>query len=266
MPNRPHVLGSALVSALLAHAVQASPRVMSLDGCADQFVMALAPRASIVGVSHRADDPDSWLKERAAGLPVGRASFEAVWAARPEVVVRYWGGEPRLTAALGRRGVRVVTLDDATDFAGVRENVDRVARALGRRREGDAIAAKMTADLASARGAWRGQEALYLTPGAYTAGSGTLVDAVLRAAGMRNAAAGEGFRPAPLEALVLTPPGAVVRGFWDTARFSRWQLGRHGGLARVLRRRTAADLPGAVLGCPGWMTADGARMLAEAAH
>jgi iron complex transport system substrate-binding protein len=258
-------LAAGLAVALLAGAAEAAPRVLSLDGCADQFVMALAPRGSIVGVSHRADDPDSWLRERAAGLPVRRASFESVWAARPEVVVRYWGGEPRLLRSLERRGVRVVTIEEATDFSGVQANVERVAAALDQAPEGRRVAARMDADLAAARGAWGEREALYLTPGAFTAGSGTLIEAMLRAAGVRNAETGAGFRPAPLERVVLNPPAAVVRGFWDTARFARWSLGGHGALRRVLRRGQVADVPGAMLGCPGPMAAEGARMLAEAA-
>ncbi|HWU79303.1 MAG TPA: ABC transporter substrate-binding protein, partial [Caulobacter sp.] len=39
----------------------AGPRVMSLDSCADQYVLALAPRDSIVGLSHRAISRDSYL-------------------------------------------------------------------------------------------------------------------------------------------------------------------------------------------------------------
>lgn len=260
-----HTLIAAAALLLFAGEAGASPRVLSLDQCADQFVIALAHRVSIVGVSHRADDPDSWLRARARGLPARRASFEAASAARPDVVVRYWGGDLRLVAALERRGVRVVTIEESQDFAGVRSNVRRVAGALGRTAEGERIVARMDADLAAAKDAWRGREALYLTPGAYTAGTGTLVDAVLRAAGMRNAEVGAGFRPAPLERLMLRPPETVVKGFWDTARFSRWQLGRHGGLARLLKSRTAAELPGATLGCPGPMAADAVRLLAKAA-
>lgn len=238
---------------------------MSLDQCADQFVMALSPREAVVGVSHRADDPDSYLRAQASSLPKRRASFEAVWAARPDVVVRYWGGEPRLMSALERRGVEVVVLDDATDFDGVRRNVARVADALGRPEQGRALIARMDADLAQADGAWRDREALYITPGAYTSGRGTLIDAVLRAAGIRNAASAAGFHPVPLEQLVLNPPAALVRGFFDMARFSRWQLGRHGALERLARERTTASVPGALLGCPAWFAAEGARRLAEAA-
>jgi len=259
------VLAAAVVVTAAPTKVQASPRVLSLDQCADQFVMALAPRESIVGVSHRADDPDSWLRAQARGLPVRRVSFETVWATRPDVVVRYWGGDPRLLAALSRRGVQVVTIEEAVDFGGVRANVELVSAALGRAPQGRRLVAAMEGDLTAASGAWGGRSALYLTPGAFTAGSGTLIDSVLRAAGMANAESAPGFRPAPLEQLILTPPAAVVRGFWDTARFTRWQLGGHGALARLLRRRTFADLPASTLGCPGPMAATAARLLAAPA-
>ena len=63
-------------------AAQVGPgRVMSLDSCADQYVLALAPRQAIVGVSPRADAPDSFLRAKAAGLPKRRTTLEAVLGA-----------------------------------------------------------------------------------------------------------------------------------------------------------------------------------------
>ena len=89
--------------------------------------MALSPREAIVGLSMRADDADSHLRAKAAGLPRRRVDLETVLAARPEVVVRYWGGEPGLLAALRHRNVRILTIDEANDFAGVRANIRQVA-------------------------------------------------------------------------------------------------------------------------------------------
>ena len=88
-------------------------RVMSLDSCADQYVLALAARETIVGVSPRADAPDSFLRAKAVGLPQRRTTLEAVLGARPDVAVRQWGGDARLTAALDRRGVRTVSLQNS---------------------------------------------------------------------------------------------------------------------------------------------------------
>jgi iron complex transport system substrate-binding protein len=243
-------------------------RVMSLDSCADQYVLALAPRPTIVGVSPRADAPDSFLRAKAAGLPQRRTTMEAVLGARPEVVVRQWGGDARLTAALTRRGVQTVSLGDAVDFDGVRANVRQVALALNRRTEGEALLARMDADLARAAGAGRGRSAFYLTPGGYTAGPNTMIDAMLRAAGFANASTQPYFSPAPLEQLVLNPPKAVVLGFFDLTRAGadRWGPGRHAALRKATRGRVIASLPGGMLGCSAWFAADGARVLAEAAR
>src|SRR5690606_28603150 len=135
----------------------APARVASLDQCADQYVMALAPRTAIVGVSPRADDPDSHLRARAAGLPRLRPTLESMLAARPDVVVRYWGGEPRLVARLKERGVQVVEIEDATDFDGVRANVRRVAGALGQAAAGEQLVADMDRRLAAVTGRDRGE-------------------------------------------------------------------------------------------------------------
>jgi len=258
-------LGLAAIAAPAA-AQKPAKRVMSLDSCADQYVLALAPRETVVGVSPRAGAPDSFLRAKAVGLPRRRTTVEAVLGARPDVVVRQWGGDARLTAAIARRGVQTVSLGDATDFDGVRANVRQVAQVLNREAEGEALLARMDANLARAAGAGAGRSAFYLTPGGYTAGPNTMIDAMLRAAGFSNAASQPYFSPAPLEQLVLNPPRAVVLGFFDLTRAGadRWGPGRHAALRQATRGRVIASLPGAMLGCSAWFAADGARALAEA--
>ena len=252
---------------LAAPAAAATPRVMSFDQCADQYVLALSPREAIVGLSYRADDDDAFLREQARGLPRRRVTLEAALAARPQAVVRYWSGEPRLLAALEARGVKIVTIEEANDFPAIEANVRRVAAALEQPARGEAIVADMRAKQAAAGGAWRGATALYITPGAATAGGGTLVDAILRQAGMRNLETGQGFRTLSLEALVLHPPRALVLGFYDGAALARaaWAPGRHAVVRRQARTATLAELPGAMLGCPAWFAADAAKRLADRA-
>jgi len=251
---------------LVAGAAQASPRVMSLDQCADQYVLALSPREAIVGVSARADDRDSYLRAKAAGLPQRRATAEAVLAARPDVVVRYWGGDARLTDALQRRGVRVVKIDEAEDFAALRVNLRRVAGALGQQAAGERMVAEMDVKLAASKGAWGGRPALYLTPSGFTAGRGTLIDAVLSAAGLKGVSGQAGYVLVSLERLAMQPPPALVLGFFDNFAnaMERWGPGRHRVLRRLVEDRAIGSLPGAIAGCPGWFAADGAQMLAAA--
>ncbi|MDR3507737.1 MAG: ABC transporter substrate-binding protein [Caulobacteraceae bacterium] len=246
----------------------ASPRVLSLDQCADQYVMALSPREAIVGVSARAGAPDSYLRGESADLPRRRATAEAVLAVRPNLVVRYWGGDSRLDRVLTRRQVRVVRIEEADRFDGVEANIRRVATAMGQGARGEALIGRLEAQLAASKGAFGGREALYLTPGGFTAGPGTLVDSILTAAGLRNAAPGPGYRPVSIESLVLKPPQQVVLGFFDGAgaASARWGLGRHGVARAVVDRRAIGSLPASVLGCPAWFAGDAVQALAEGAR
>ena len=107
-------------------------RVLSLDQCADQYVLALGEGHELA-LSPRADDPDSWLRAKASGHRMLRPTLESVVAYGPDVVVRYWGGDARLLAQLERQGVTVVTIADAADFASVEQSIAEVAQALASR-------------------------------------------------------------------------------------------------------------------------------------
>lgn len=258
------VVASVATPSGAALAAEVRPgRILSLDQCADQYVLALAPQAELA-LSPRADDADSWMREAARGRRQLRPSLEAATVFRPDAVVRYWGGDMKLLAALEARGVRVITIPDVTDFDGVRANIETVAAALGREAAGRALIADMEANLdAAGRGGPRGG-AVYLTPGGFTAGTGTLIDAVLKAAGYENLSRAPGYGFFSVERIVLEPPARFVLGFFDLARLEWRGPGRHPVVARASRGRVAARLPGAALTCPAWFAADAAAQLARA--
>ena len=237
-------------------------RVMALDQCADQYVLALRPDAELA-LSPRADDPDAWLREAAAGRRRVRPTLEAAIAFRPDVVVRYWGGEPRLLARLEASGARVVTISDAKDFNGIRANVRTVSQNLGVPERGQMLTSRMDTTLRAAAPApsARQRSALYLTAGGFTAGKGTLVDAILAAAGYVNAAPGPFFAPVSVERIALYPPARFVLGFFDQVRGDWRGAGRHPVVQRAASGRVAARLPAASLTCPAWFAADAAALL-----
>ena len=260
----PALIAGGALAMTVAGAALPAPRVLSLDQCADQYVLALSSRADIVGLSKRARAPDSFLRAAAEGLPERRATAESVLAARPDVVVRYWGGDARLTSALKRRGVRVLTIDDASDFSGVRANIRGIAAGLGRRAAGEGLIVRMDAELAAASGAGGGRGLYYVTSGGDTQGPGTLIDSMIRAAGFANLATRPGYGVLSLESLALHPPALVALGFFDEnmAAYERWSVGRSRILQRLARTRGTVSLRSAILGCPAWFVADGAAELA----
>ena len=237
-------------------------RVMSLDQCGDQDALALAPDAQLA-LSPRADDPDSWMRTAAADRRRVRPTLEAAIVFEPDVVVRYWGGDARLLSRLEAQGVRVVTLEDATDFEGIRGNIRTAAQALGAQGRGEALIAGMNArlDEAAPAPATPRRPALYRTAGGFTAGRGTLVDAILGAAGLINASPITGFAPVSVERIALSPPTRFVLGFFDRSRADWRGPGRHPVVRAAAKDRVAARLPAAALTCPAWFAADAAAML-----
>lgn len=238
-------------------------RVMSLDGCADQYVLAMLPDAELA-LSPRADDADSYFAEQARGRRRVRPGLEAAVGFQPDLVVRQWGGDARLLAALERRGVKVVEIGDASSLGDVRANVVKVADELGRPEVGARLVSGMDARLAdAARRAGPREPALYLTASGWTSGPGTLVDAVMTAAGLENAAKAPGFGAVGVEALALNPPDRFVLSFFDRPGSDRHGVGRHEVVRRAVSSGDAKVIPAALLSCPAWYTAEAVEIVAE---
>ncbi|WP_292053112.1 MULTISPECIES: ABC transporter substrate-binding protein [unclassified Brevundimonas] len=251
-----------LVLGTAPQAVSRPLRVMSLDQCADQFVLALRPDADI-RLSPRADDADAYMRNAAKGHRRIRPTLEAAVKFKPDVVVRYWGGDGPLLRRLEEAGVTVATIEDSRDFDNIRSNIRNLSVALDVADRGEAMIAEMDGTLAKAAGVGQGRRATYMTASGFTAGRDTLIDSILRAAGYRNASGGTGYQPIGLEALVMGPPLIFVRGFFEQMLMDWRGTGRHPVLRPMMARGKVLDLPASTLTCPGWFAADAALKLAE---
>ncbi len=190
---------------MAAHA--SAVRVVSLNLCTDQMLVLLAPE-KIVALSPLARDPSlSFVAPQAAHLPIVRASAEAVLRLRPDLVLAApYGAQPTL-ALLQQEGVPVLRIALPHDFAGIREMTRLLAATLGVPRRGEVLLAAMDARLDTLRHPDHEIRALAWEPRGLTAGPGTLMDAVLRAAGLNNAS--DGSRVS-LETLLRHPPDVLV--------------------------------------------------------
>ncbi|MBL8545419.1 MAG: ABC transporter substrate-binding protein [Hyphomonadaceae bacterium] len=258
------IAAMALVCAGTAHAEPR--RVVSLDYCADQFVLALADRGQIAALSVGARRDDSYFRDRAQGVRQTRDTLEEVLAHRPDLVVRSWGGAWDAEQVYGRFHVPVLQVGDTPDFASARADLLDAAQALGHSDRGAALARDLDARLARLRAHRTRAPVMYLSAGGAVAGGGTMIDAMITAAGGRNIRTEASWQVLPLERMVQTPPALIALGFFDTGReqVNAWSPSHHPALRRALANARTVRLAPASIACEAWYAVDAAEAIAAA--
>ncbi len=228
--------------------------VVSLNLCSDQLLVLLAPER-VAALSTLSRDPAlSFVAEQAARLPQVRADAEAVLRLRPGLVLAGQFGAQATLAALERRGMLVVRLDQPQNFDAIAAQVRSVALILDVPERGERLLESMQAKLEPRHG--REGRALMWGARGWTSGPASLGDAVLHAAGWQNASPGG---QAGLEVVLAHPPDLLVTASAPRFPSLATDMLRHPALARLARR----EVPPSMLICGGPFTADAVRLLAE---
>lgn len=257
----------AAITLACASAAHAEPRrIVSLDYCADQFVLALADREQIAALSIGSLRDDSYFRDRARGLRQARGTLEETLALRPDLIIRNWGGPWDAAQVYGRFGVPVLQVGDTPDFASARAKLLDAAWTLGHPERGGALARDLDVRLARLAAHRSNAPVMYLSGGGAVAGRGTMMDAIITAAGGRNVRTEASWQVLPLERIVQTPPALIALGFFDTSRdrVNAWSPSRHPALRRALARARTVRLPPAAIACEAWYAIDAAEAIAAA--
>ena len=257
------LLLTSLLSASPAPAPAPTPtrtppkRVVSLNMCADQLVIALADRSQIAGLTEWARDPElSFYADRAKNLPFTHRSAEEVLERRPDLVIGAPFRTKDVLAPLKARGVTMLDLPRKDDLDGSEEAIRLVADALGHPERGAALIAAIHAQLAAVGAPpGHGRSAAYYQRQGYLTGTGTLVDDMMHRVGLVNIAARLG-RPElsqiPLEQLALARPDFVVTEEGTRAGEDRsGAMIRHPLLEAAVRPAHHLHIPQALTVCGG---------------
>ncbi|KAB2850302.1 MAG: ABC transporter substrate-binding protein [Hyphomicrobiaceae bacterium] len=245
-------------------------RIVSVNLCTDQLLMLLVEPSRIAAVSHLARDPSlSALAEEARKIAIVHANAEEVLRADPDLVL----AGPWTTRATGdllrRLGRRVAIVPLAQDLDGVRAAVREVARLTGAEARGEEIVAafdRRRAEIEKKRPSSPRTAVVYHVAG-LASGTGTLADAVLRAAGLRNAAEAERLDAKgalALERLLADPPDLVVLGHAeDEYRTVQADNLRHPALRRLLERVESVHIPQRLMICASPKVLDAVELLVD---
>ncbi|WP_138379424.1 ABC transporter substrate-binding protein [Luteithermobacter gelatinilyticus] len=254
-----------------AQAEDSLPKVISLDYCADQYVLALAERSQILALSMDATARHSFYRERALGLPQVRATAEAILSRAPDQVVRYWSGWDMLDF-LRKKNIRVTSAIYGSDQETLIRNIREVGQALNQADRAENKIKELKARFDRLKNLpRRNLRALYLTPSGVTAGKNTFVNDLIKLAGFDTLADEldlSGWRTLPLEMLVKHPPDIIIASFFDldSNRPSNWSISRHRVIGRMVDQIPTIFVPGRYLSCNGIFVAEAADYITREAN
>lgn len=244
-------------------------RVVSLDFCADQYVLKLVERGHILALSPDAGAPFSYLKDEAKGLPTVRSTAEDVMILKPDLVVRSYGGGPNAEHFFTRAGIPVLNIGWASNLEDIKRVTLEVATGLGAQDKGQSLTAEIDKRLAAIAQGLQKRKAqdiniLYMTPSGTTAGSGLIQD-MIEQAGLKNFETQPGWRSLPLERLAYEQPDMVAAAFFDTNSLEkdRWSAMRHPLARAQIQSRPTVALNGSWMSCGAWFALDAVEALAN---
>ncbi len=243
-------------------------RVMSLNLCADQLLMALVPEpriASITWLSRSEGDP-AWVSA-ANRLPVNYGSAEEVLRLKPDLVLVGQFTTFQTRAILQRVGIPVLVVESVSDWEGIRRVTRQVALAVGEAAKGEQLLQQMDEQLAALKGrrSDKGLRVLGWDGDADSVpGRDTLFHHLVEAAGAINLGGSTTAQTSyDLEQVLQARPDVLLQGrsYSEHPSLSR-QRPRHPVLRRALNP-VVMTYPEAVFGCGVPRAAQLALQLAE---
>ncbi|HEX2134434.1 MAG TPA: ABC transporter substrate-binding protein [Microvirga sp.] len=186
-------------------------RVVSLNLCTDQLLLALADRDQIASLSFLSRDPAiSFLAEQAMHVPANEGKGEAILFSGADLVLAGGFGAHTKRELLERHGIEVLALDAWRNLDHGREQIRLLARRLGNAERGERMVAEIEAALARAKGIVpAGRSILVTYRRAWVPASDSLIGEILRHMGFALHQEALGLRQGGvprLEHLVSNPP------------------------------------------------------------
>lgn len=201
----------------LAKAEPVPQQVVSINLCTDQMAMLMAAPGQLESVSFLASEKGtSMMVDEAAQYRLNHGQAEEIFLMQPDLVLAGTYTAKATVSLLKELGFRVEQFTPASSFDDVRESLTRMGELLHREQRAAELVAELDRGLAelAARKVPHKNAAFYYA-NSYTSGSGTLADAIVKAAGLTNMGETLGFKGMtrlPLELLIAANPDIVIEG------------------------------------------------------
>lgn len=260
------IAACALVGGLPAGAGAQTPmnpaapkRIVSFSLCADQYLLAFAKKEQVLALSRFARDRElSFYADKARRFPVTRSTVEEVVMLKPDLVIVGKNTALVARAHMKRLGFNVLAFPHPRTLEGTAKQIVRLTRAIGQPNRGLIHVRRLHEALRDLRKAGLKlgkKKVLYLQRRGFVTGGNTLIDELIRHAGLVNAAGAfqiRGFSRVALERIVAEKPDILIHGrSIGPARDQGSALLRHPSLRKSVARSAHIVLPVRQTVCPG---------------
>jgi len=189
-------------------------RIVSINLCADQLVLALADREQIAGLTKNATDAEmSGEAAKARGIPLLSNSAEQILAIEPDLIVGMPASRSAALRALPQQDYPLLDLATANTLDEIYTSIRETAAAVGHPERGAVLIARMRGELAGLPKPGKGRVAAYYQRRGYMTGTGTLIDELMGRVGLVNLAGKLGKPPLSqlsLEEMVAAQPDFLI--------------------------------------------------------
>jgi iron complex transport system substrate-binding protein len=239
------------------------PRVVSINMCTDQLLLALADPPQILGLSPYArDQARSWAAEAAGRYPQLSGGAEEILMLTPDLVVSSRYTKRSTREILKTQGITVAEFDSALTIEDTKQQIVRMGALLGQEGRAMAAIARIDAALVRVRAAASRTpfRVLPLARRGWVSGRDSLMSALLSAAGLVNASDELGFSSggfASLEQVVMARPDfLLVESEGDFAEDQGVAMLMHPAIEKLYPRAKRLLMPEMLTVCGGPMLAE----------
>lgn len=248
---------AALAGPGAAQDAERPQRIVSLNLCADQYLIALADREQVAALTHYSRDPAlSFHAAEARDWPVVEGNAEQVLLLAPDLIIASPFRRRETRELLAPFGFPTLEIRPAQNFAQIVDQVRAIAAAIGHPERGERLIAAMAAELAEIPPPdGPPPVTVHYQRRGFVTGTETLLDEIMTRSGLANLAARLGHRAirrVTLEEIVAEAPDLLLVSRED---LDPRDLGTELLLHPVLRSRYPAErrlaLPQAFTVCGG---------------
>ena len=191
------------------------PRVVSLNLCADAYLMAFAKPEQILGLTQQSSDPTlSAFVVEASNFPVSGGRMANILEQQPDIIIINNYSPPPNKALMDRLGIKIVKLDAANSYQSARTEILQLGKAIHRLEAAKAYLSQLDKELEDARHT----ELTYMPSiinyqrRGIVVGETHILDDIIQLAGAQNLGrdTGRTIGPMSLENLIRLQPDYVL--------------------------------------------------------